>query len=497
MLILENINKSFSGVHVLRDVSLDVPEGACFGIVGANGAGKSTLMNIIGGIYPMDSGRMTLAGQSYAPANPQDAQRAGVAFIHQELNLFTNLSVAENIFLEDLPKTRLGTVDWRRIKEISGRQFRAMNLNVDVREKVGNLPMGQRQMVEIAKAFIKNARLIIFDEPTTSLSNAEKQKLFQMIDAIKAQKKTIIYISHILEDLFRLCDQVAVLRDGVFVNQAPTAHYSLSSIASDIVGREVSSIFPYAEKKAPGAELLRVNRLQMGNSVRDVSFCVNRGEIVGMYGLMGSGRTETANTLFGLEPMRSGTVYFNGEQLRKITPRECIRRKIAYVTENRREEGLLTPKPVADNLSLVTMGNYKGALFSLNRRAILRDCAQMIKRLSIKTTDMTRQVLSNLSGGNQQKVVIGKWLMQAPSLFILDEPTRGIDVGAKYDIYLLINSLASSGTGVLFISSELDELMGVCDRILVMYAGAIVANVHRQDFDEHRITECALGGTRI
>lgn len=493
MLKLEHINKSFSGVKVLRDVSLHVRKGSCFGLVGANGAGKSTLMNIIGGVHQKDSGTMFFNGNAYSPATPQEAQKAGIAFIHQELNLFTNLSVAENIFIDDLPKTKLGSIDWKRIRRETKKQFESMHFKIDPHAKISDLPMGQRQMVEVAKAFIKNAELIIFDEPTTSLSNAEKQVLFSMIQEIKAQKKTIIYISHILEDLFQLCDEIAVLRDGVLVNQGPVSGYTVSRIASEIVGKEISNSYPSTQRSF-GGEILRVEDLAMGSHVHGVSFNVRSGEIVGLYGLMGAGRTETANTIFGMDAISSGNVYFEGEKLDRITPRECIRRKIAYVTENRREEGLLNPKTVNDNLSLVTMGEYPGKLFSLDFGRMGKDCDGIVDKLSIKTTDPRKQIVNTLSGGNQQKVVIGKWMLAAPKLFILDEPTRGIDVGAKYDIYLLINELAAKGTGVLFISSEMDELIGTCDRILVMHTGRIVANVTRQDFDEHKIMEYALGG---
>jgi ribose transport system ATP-binding protein len=486
-----DIKKSYFGVEVLHGINLTLRKSEILGLVGENGSGKSTLMNILGGVISKDSGDMMLEGKPYLPLTPKTAQNEGIAFIHQELNLFSNLTVTENMFIDELPTGRFYAIKYKYMHEKAREYIKKFEIQANPNTKVGTLTMGIRQTVEIAKALIKNAKIIIFDEPTTSLSHREKEKLFITINQLKNSGVTIIYISHILEDVFGLCDRIAVLRDGQLIGIEEKAEFNKAKTIKMMVGRELHQIYPTIEKKI-GEVVFEAQGVSQGTKVQDVSIRLHAGEIVGLYGLMGAGRTEFVRTLFGVENMDAGEVWFNGKKMSQINPKNCINEGIAFITEDRRQEGLLMPKPVKENLVLVKIDQMLKLFGVVNRKRENEETDAVIKELNIKVHNKNTQQVQNLSGGNQQKVVIGKWIMRAPKLFIMDEPTRGVDVGAKYEIYTIINKMAASGSAILFISSEMEELMGICDNILIMSKGRIVANLPKSEYDQETIIQYSL-----
>lgn len=492
LLELTGIAKSFTGVKVLHEVDLHVEKGEIHGLVGENGAGKSTLMNIIGGVIDKDAGSMIVNSEKYKPKSPLSAADAGIAFIHQELNLFTNLTVAENMFIEIFPKKLKTAIDYKKITKLAQECIEEYDLPVKPTDKVEVLPAGVRQMVEIAKGLMKNAKIMIFDEPTTSLSHREKEKLFTTLNDLKNKGITIIYISHILEDVFHLCDRITVLRDGHIIGTSETKEITNGEIIKMMVGREINQAYPKIKKEIKDNVVLDVRNIHYKNRVNNVSLSINEGEIVGLYGLMGAGRTELVKAVFGVEPMDSGEVYVNNEKIEKVSPQECIKNHIALVTEDRHHEGLLMKKPVKDNLVLVKLVDILKKFNVINRAKEKEFSDEIIKSLRIKVTDPNLQAANGLSGGNQQKVVFGKWVIKNPRVFILDEPTRGVDVGAKFEIYTIIANMAKNGSSILMVSSEMEELMGTCDRILVMRDGQLVGELRKSDFDQETIAKLAL-----
>jgi ribose transport system ATP-binding protein len=497
ILAFEAIEKSFFGVSVLKKVTLGVPRGKVLGLVGENGAGKSTLMNLMGGVHMPDGGRMTLDGHPYAPRLPSDANDAGIAFIHQELNLFTNLSIAENIFIDGFP--RLGWLPFlnrRHMRTRTGQFLAAVELDVSPDTLVEKLSPGERQLAEIAKALSFDARIIIFDEPTTSLTARETERLFRLIDRLRNDGASIIYISHILPDVLRLADEIAVLRDGELVAHGQTVDFSVQRMISLMVGRAIEQLYP--ERRATPATLpaLTVTGLSHHGIVENISFTLYKGELLGVFGLMGSGRSEMARILFGLDEHDQGEIRIGDGVYAKPSARRSIDAGMAFVTENRREEGLLMDISIAENIGLAALPHYASApVAAVEETRYFGEIRTVAESLKVKSADIRHQPVKTLSGGNQQKSVIGKWLLDKPSVLIIDEPTRGVDVGAKYEIYSIINDLAAGGAGVLFISSELEELMGVCDRLLVMSNGEIQATFARSDFDRERILRAAFRET--
>jgi ABC-type sugar transport system ATPase subunit len=463
-LACSGLEKSFSGVPVLRGVSFAIAAGAVLGIAGENGAGKSTLMNIVGGVTPADRGEMSIAGDPYRPSGPLDAAARGIAFVHQELNLFPNLSIADNLFLPAYPK-----------RDRAEALLKEVGLAIDPETRVERLSLAERQLVEIARAIGARARILILDEPTTSLSRNDAERLFALVRGLVAQGVAAIYISHALDDLLRLCDRLVILRDGAAVAEGPVTEFTKDRIVSAMVGRSIEQIFPPKPERNLGPVVLEASGVSQPGVVHDIGFSLRRGEVLGIAGLMGSGRSELARILFGLDPHSRGEIRLDGRRIDRFSTRERIGRGLAFVTESRRDDGLFLDQAVVSNLGIVAPGPLDS----------------LIDRLQIRCADPVRQPVRQLSGGNQQKVALGKWLTRPPAALILDEPTRGIDVGAKHEIYRAILDLAAAGAGVLVISSEIEELIGLCDRILVMRRGELRA-LDAAAFDREEILKAAL-----
>ncbi|WP_199624616.1 sugar ABC transporter ATP-binding protein [Paenibacillus alkalitolerans] len=492
LLEMKDIDKSFSGVKVLDKAQFSLESGEVHALMGENGAGKSTLMKILNGIYSRDGGAVKVRGVDQTLSSPSAAQKLGIVMIHQELNLIPHLSVMENIFLgREFTFGSTGLLDWRKMKREANRYLSRLGLTIDPETVVGELSVGQQQMVEIAKAVSNHAEILVLDEPTAALTDREIDALFDLIASLKKQGVGMVYISHRMEEIFRICDRITVMRDGRYAGTERAAETNMDQIVKMMVGRELKDRYPKAAV-TPGEEKLKVEGLSLKDVLHDISFTVRAGEIVGIAGLMGAGRTELAKALFGVTPIDRGTLYVNGKPVRIRKPIDAIRAGIALVTEDRKGEGLLLPMSVSDNLS---MPNLK----SLSRLGFLSGTEQrslseaMIKQLLIKAYGGDQPV-GSLSGGNQQKVVIGKWLAANPQLFILDEPTRGVDIGAKKEIYDLINKLASQGVAIIMISSELPEVLGMSDRILVMHEGKLTGEFSREEATQEKIMRCATGG---
>jgi ribose transport system ATP-binding protein len=501
ILSLEGIGKAFFGVPAVSDVTLAVGRGRVLGLIGQNGAGKSTLMNIIGGVLPPDAGTMRLNGAPYQPRVPADASAAGIAFIHQELNLFSNLSIADNIFIDGFPESRLGpfrAIDRKATDRRTSELLEEVGLDQAPGTLVERLSPGERQLVEVARALRADADIMIFDEPTTSLTTRETSRLFALLARLRQGGKTIVYISHILRDVLALADDIAVMRDGRLVAAAEAAGFTVARMINLMLGRDIGQLFPPRTPLGdpgsdPGAVLLSARGLTARGMVKDIDLQLRAGEVVGLFGLMGSGRTELARILFGLDPFDAGEISFGAKPAGRHTARKSIARDLAFITENRREEGLMMNLSIADNIALAALPRFGVTPARVvDQAALMAAAAAMSQALSIKSGAIDLQPAKALSGGNQQKVVIAKWLLSEPRIFMLDEPTRGIDVAAKYDIYAIVDQLAVDGGAVLFVSSELEELMAMCDRILVMSQGEIVGEFARADFQEAEIVKAAF-----
>ena len=496
LLEVEGLCKSFFGVEVLHKAGFSLQAGRVLGLVGENGSGKSTTMNIIGGIHQMDAGHIQFDGADYKPKGPRDAARHGIAFIHQELNLFRNLSIAENLFITAFPKLVPGLpfIDRAAARKRAAELLAAVDLDLSPTTLVNKLSQGERQLVEIAKALGAKAKVIIFDEPTTSLTTRETDRLFDIINRLRAQGIAIIYISHILADVMRLCDDIVVLRDGHVVGSALTSEMTIERMISLMVGRNIDQLFPPRDHAAvKGMPVLEVSGITQRGTVKDISFSLRAGEVLGISGLMGAGRSELARILFGIDPFSAGSIIVAGSELTVPTPTVCMDHGMAFLTEDRRAEGLMMEAPIDNNIALSSLQNYAGGRAGMIDRARLdADVRTMSTSVQISAKDIARTLVKNLSGGNQQKVVIGKWLLREPKVFILDEPTRGIDVGAKNEVYKIINSLAAGGAGILMISSEIEELIGMCDRIMVMAHGEIRTTFERGGFDREELLRAAM-----
>ena len=485
---MKNIAKSFSGTKVLKGVNLELGHGEILALLGENGAGKSTLMKILSGIYSKDSGEIYLDGEFCHFQNPKEAQNKGVAIIHQEMNLCNDLSVSENIFLgrEVMDGLRL---NHKKMDEEAQKILDDLGISMKSTELAGDLKVSEQQMVEIAKALSQDAKVLIMDEPTSALSRKEIEDLFRVIRKLRDEGRGIIYISHRLDELRAIVDKVSILRDGENVISGALKDFSIDDIIRHMVGREIQDKFPriHSEK---GKEILRVERLNAGPKVRDISFSLYEGEILGIAGLMGAGRTEMTRALFGVDEKTSGKIYLFGEEVKTNTPKDSIELGMALIPEDRRKDGLCTDLSIRENISLPNLDSMKNSLGVLSKDLELKISEDTIKSLNVKAKD--REMISkNLSGGNQQKVVLGKWLVRNPKVILFDEPTRGIDIGAKVEIYQIMNELKKKGVGVLFISSEMEEVLGMSDRILIFCDGRITGELSREEANQENILKLA------
>jgi len=486
------LSKSYPGVRALSDVGFDLRRGQVHALVGENGAGKSTLAGIVSGLIRPDAGTMRLRGRPFAPADKPDAERAGVRMVMQELNLIPTLTVAENVFLDSIP-TRWGLIDYRKMNAAAAKLIASVGLaGIGPDRHVGSLGVGQQQMVEIAVGLSRRCDLLILDEPTAALTQTETELLFAHVRRLKAAGVGVIYISHRMEEIQRIADRITVLRDGKAVATAAAAETTLDQIIKWMVGRELKDAGPSSGRKA-GQVALAVRGLSRGTAVRDVSFDLHRGEILGFAGLMGSGRTETMRAIFGADRPDAGEVYLHGspQPARIRSPRDAVREGIALLTEDRKGQGLLVPLSVRVNVTLNRLEDVSGRGGWI-RPAAERDAARRLAEMMSIRCSSIEQRIAELSGGNQQKVVIARWIFRDCDILIFDEPTRGIDVGAKFEIYQRLGDLAGQGKAVIMVSSDLKELPAVCDRIAVMSAGRLVRIFDRDGFDQDAIMAAAL-----
>ena len=490
ILVLRNVSKSFPGVKALSNVNLDLKRGEVHALIGENGAGKSTLMKILSGAYKKDEGQIFIDGKEVSIESPRMAEQLGIAIIYQELNLMNGLSVAENIYIGRQPKKR-GAISWKTMYKQAQLLLDSLGISIDVKRKVGSLSVAQQQMIEIAKAIGLDAKVVIMDEPTSSLTTQEIQILFSIIKRLKKQQVSIIFISHRLDEIFEISDRLTVLRDGQYIGTKNTKDTDRNELISMMIGRELTQQYPARESRI-GDILLQVKNLSGVTKIKDVSFEVHRGEVLGFAGLVGSGRTETMRLIFGADTRKSGAIILNNKEIRANNPRNSIRSGIGFVTEDRKGEGLLLPFTVSFNISLIAIEKIKKWRI-LNMKLDIEAAKKYVDELRIVTPSVRQKVVF-LSGGNQQKVVLSKWLFSDSEVIIMDEPTRGIDVGAKREIYEIINRLASEGKAVIVVSSELEEVMGICDRILIMREGSVAGEVMKEDFSQQLITEYAVGG---
>ena len=476
---LTGITKAFGGVRVVEGVSFDVRPGEVHALLGENGAGKSTLIKIMSGVQHADGGEMRVDGQVRRFASPREARAAGIATVHQELLLFPELTVAENIFLGHAPRGRLRAIDWAATRERARELLDSLEcFELDVEAKVGTLSVANRQRVEIARALSQSPRVLIMDEPTAALAEADVQRLLDVVRALRARGVGIVYVSHRMPEIFALADRVTVLRDGRHVATHPIAEVDHERLVSMMVGRPVEQMYPKSNA-ARGAPLLEVQGLGHRGKVHDVSFSLHAGEILGIAGLVGSGRTELAHTIFGITPATAGRIRLAGETVTIGSPATARDLGIAYIPEDRGLQGLIRPQTIRENVSLAMLARLSTASF-IGRAAETLLAGNAIKEFGIRARG-PEQVVRQLSGGNQQKVVLAKWLATKPRVLIMDEPTRGIDVGAKAEIHALIVRLAQQGLAILMISSELPEVLGMSDRLLVMNGGRVVATFDRAD----------------
>lgn len=487
------VDKRFPGVHALKSVDFSLKPGEVHGLLGENGAGKSTLMKMLGGVEQMDSGTIKIYGKTMNIQKPADAQANGVSFIHQELSLFPHLDLATNIFIQDIPQKSSFILN-KSMREKTRKLLDEIGLTqYSPNEIAMNLQMGERQLVEIARCLTIDTKILVLDEPTSSLTKKEVETLFGLVRKLKAQGISIIFISHRLDEVFEICDRITVMRDGQKIRTLNVADTDTNEIVSLMIGRELDDMF-IRTRFPVGEELLRVENLNQGERFQNINFTVHAGEVVGLYGLMGSGRSEIVRSIFALEKFDSGQVYMHGKPVTIKSPQDAIETGIGLITENRREEGLMIRQTVHFNLVSANLQAYvKNKLGFMDEKREHLDCEENVKDLSIKTPSL-QQSAQYLSGGNQQKVVIAKWLNRAPSVLILDEPTRGVDVGAKYEIYHIIEEQLKQGRGVFVISSELNEIMGLCDRILVIRTGKIVQEFSHEEFTKERLLEACMGG---
>ena len=487
---LKHITKSFPGVKALSDIDFDVRKGTVHVIMGENGAGKSTMMKIINGVYHPDSGEIFIDGQKVVIKNPIQATELGIAMIYQELHFVPEFTIAEFLFMGKEPQKIKGVVDWKKLYADTERIFKEEGVSYDPKEKIKNITVSDLQILEIIKATNSGAKIIIMDEPTSSISNQEVDNLFEKINELRKKGITILYISHKLDEIFRIADNITVIRDGVVIETRPASEYDHDTIITKMVGRPLDNIYPEIHSN-PQDEFLKVSNLT-GDAFSNISFSVKKGEIVGFAGLVGAGRTEVMRAIVGLDSIKEGEIKKNGQKITNKNPLAAKNNGIVMVSEDRRRYGIVGIRNIRENISLPNLKKISKCGI-INHKFEIASVKSYFKQMNIKApTDKT--AIQNLSGGNQQKVVLAKWLFATPDILILDEPTRGVDVGAKYEIYCIIKELVEKGTTIIMISSELPELIGTCDKILVMGEGQLRGEVNKDEMTQERIMKLATGG---
>ena len=494
ILVMENISKAFPSVQALDNVQLAVKKGTVHALMGENGAGKSTLMRVLIGLHPPDSGKIIFKGQEVAIPDTKTALDMGISMIHQELSPVPDMTVAENIYLGREPLGKFGLINKRKMISDTRKLLKQLDITLDATKKMRELSIANTQMVEIAKAISYDSSLIIMDEPTSAITEREVASLFKMIHSLKEKGVSIIFITHKLDEVFKIADEITVFRDGKYVGTVPAAETSKNMLISMMVGRELTNIFPKEDAEI-GDVILEVRNLNRKGKVNDVSFVLRRGEILGLAGLMGAGRTEIIEGIFGIEKIDSGEVIINGCKAKIRNPQDAKRYGMALLTEDRRRTGILSVLPVRDNMVVANLARFRKWGF-LQTHLIEETCNQEKAKLDIKTPSMD-QLIKLLSGGNQQKVLVSRWLLTSPSILILDEPTRGIDVGAKAEIHRLMSKLAQEGKAIIMISSELPEILGMSDRVLVMHEGDLTGEFSRAEASQENIMLAATGTAAV
>lgn len=486
---MQNINKEFSSVQVLKNINFNIYKGNVMALVGENGAGKSTLVKILTGVYLKTEGEIYLKGKSVNFPDTFSSQKEGVAMIHQELNLVQDLSIGENIFLGREPSFK-GKIKWNQLFEDAKYWLEKIGLKESPRQLVKNISVGKQQLVEIAKALSIDANIIIMDEPTGALTPMETKKLFDLIRDLKREGKSIVYISHRLQEIIEICDHVTVLRDGELIGEHTIESLTEDSIIEMMVGRKLTEQYPWIETK-PGDNILEIKNIT-NKFVKDISFSLKKGETLGVAGLMGSSRTELMRTIYGIYPFTEGEIYLNSTKLKINYPEDALKNGIAYITEDRKLNGIISEMNVRENITLASLDLFKGSLGFINKGKEEARSLKYIDYFSIKTTG-TKQLLRFLSGGNQQKVSIAKNLMTNPKILILDEPTRGVDVGARKEIYEIINKFKSDGMSIVVVSSDIQEILGISDRVMVMHEGKVSGFLNREEATQESIMTLAVG----
>jgi ribose transport system ATP-binding protein len=488
ILEMRDISKSFPGVQALSGVSFDLQEGEVHGLLGENGAGKSTLIKILAGDYTRDAGEIEVGGRKVSFQSPSDSQSAGIRTIYQELNTLDTLTVAENIFIGALPKKRIGTVDWKTLNENARKVLERMNVDINPRRVVGDLTVHEKQIIEIAKAINKEARILVMDEPTASLSEKDTDSLFGIIRSLKKEGVGIIYISHRLNEIFQITDRVTVLRDGRKIGTVRTDDTTRDALITMMVGRELKEMYP--KRVVPiGETLLEVNGLRIKGILEEMSFTVRSGEIVGLFGLLGSGRQNLVRALYGIDSSDGGSVKVGGKPVLVDTPARALKSRLGYMPIDRKLEGLALRLTVQSNITMANIDNIGDGMF-IDRRLEAGRAQKWVSDVKIKTPSLDMEV-NSLSGGNQQKIVLAKLLETGSRIFIMNEPTRGIDVGSKVDIYQMMESLCEAGAGILMISSELPEIMSMSDRIVVISNGKVTGEVTREEVTQEKLLHMA------
>ncbi len=487
---MTGIYKSFGGIHALKDVSFRLKPGEIHALVGENGAGKSTLIKILSGAYQKDSGIIKIDGKVIDALNPYISQKLGIGINYQEFALAPDLTAAENIFMNKLSNSK-GVIKWTKLYNEADELIKRLGFEIDSRTLVRNLSVAYQQVVEIAKALSQNVTILILDEPTAVLAPQEAEKLFEVLLRLKGQGVSIIYISHRLDEIFKIADTITVLKDGAVVDTVLPSEVNVEQIMSMMIGRTITTMFPRKEAII-GDEVFRVENLNIGNKVKNISFSVRSGEVLGIAGLVGSGRTEIARAIFGADKKETGEVVLHGNSLRIRDPREAVRHGIGLVPENRKEQGVILNLSICNNVTMPSIRKVSSILGVIQLKKEKDIVKRLVEKLAVKTKCIFANV-GDLSGGNQQKVALAKWFSADCRVIILDEPTRGVDVGAKVEIYHLINELAKQGLGIIVISSEMIEIIGICDRVLVINNGRIAGILEREDITEENILRLAIG----